>query len=235
MVELIAFTVILLGAYIQSSIGFGLAIIAAPALFVFDPAYVPAPITLSVLVLSIASVWDHRDFISVSGLKYAIIGRVPGSMLGALLLIWIDQALLGLLLGASVLFGVLISLRSVTFSPSSGHMLVAGFLSGFMGTSTSIGGPPMAMVMQHQEARHIRANLSAFFLVGSLISLALLAGVGRLGYEHVILALPMIPAALLGHWLARHAADLISKPMLRFFSLLLCSVCGAAAVISYWM
>ena len=46
--------------------------------------------------------------------------------------------------------------------PTAPAMFSAGFLSGFMGTSSSIGGPPMALVLQHEENDFIRANMAAF-------------------------------------------------------------------------
>ena len=230
----IAITAVLVGSYIQSAIGFGLAIIAAPVLFFLDPAYVPAPVTLCAFTLSLANAWSHRHSISLQGLKYAIIGRVPGSMAGALLLVWIDQRMLGLWLGISVLAAVVLSLRSVSLTPTPGHMATAGFLSGFMGTSSSIGGPPMALVMQHQEARYIRANLSAFFIVSCLMTLGMLIPVGRFGMAELMASLPLLPATVLGYWLARHTWDRISKRSLRLYSLGLCSVSGVLAVLSFW-
>jgi uncharacterized membrane protein YfcA len=231
---LLAISIITLGSYIQSSIGFGLAIIAAPVLFFLDPAYVPAPITVSAFALSLVNAWGHRESVSLRGLKYAVIGRVPGSVAGALLIVWIDQDLLGLWLGVTVLLAVAISLKSVALTPTPGRMLTAGFMSGFMGTSSSIGGPPMALLMQHQEARYVRANLSAFFVVSCLMSLAMLAPVGYFGAREVFLALPLLPGTLFGYWLARHTWHLISPRLLRVSSLLLCSTAGIVAVISYW-
>ena len=97
---LLAISVITLGSYIQSSIGFGLAIIAAPVLFFLDPAYVPAPITVSAFTLSLINAWGTSGIrLSLRGLKYAVIGRVPGSLAGVFLIVWISQDLLGLWLG----------------------------------------------------------------------------------------------------------------------------------------
>lgn len=232
---LLACAVITLGSYIQSSIGFGLAIIAAPVLFFIDPAYVPAPITVCAFTLSVANAWAHRQSISLRGLKYAIIGRVPGSVAGALLILWIDQDLLGLWLGITVLLAVAVSLKTVAVTPTPGHMMTAGFLSGFMGTSSSIGGPPMALLLQHQEARYIRANLSAFFVVSCVMSLAMLAPVGYFGSREILLALPLLPGTLLGYWLAKQTWHLISQRFLRMSSLALCSVSGVIAVASFWL
>ncbi|MYC59884.1 MAG: sulfite exporter TauE/SafE family protein, partial [Gammaproteobacteria bacterium] len=41
--------IVVAGSFVQTAIGFGLAVIAAPLLFFIDPAYVPAPITVAAL------------------------------------------------------------------------------------------------------------------------------------------------------------------------------------------
>lgn len=232
---LVAVIIVVAGSFVQTGIGFGLAVIAAPLLFFIDPNYVPAPITVAALTLSVANAWRFRDSISFAGLKFAIIGRVPGTVAGGLLIFWIDQRTLGLWLGISVLAGVWLSLGKVAFRPTRGAMFSAGFLSGFMGTSSSIGGPPMALVLQHQTADYIRANMAAFFVVSCIMTLVMLSFVGRFGAQHILLSLPFMPASLLGYWLAMRSVHLITSQMLRYGSLSLCAVAGLAAVISYWM
>ncbi len=232
---MIAAAVVFVGSYVQSSIGFGLAIIAAPTLFFIDPLYVPAPITVAALTLSLPNAAKHWHSISFQGLKFAILGRIPGTVCGGLLLFWIDQEQLALWLGISVLFAVLLSLGNVVLKPTPGAMLSAGFLSGFMGTSSSIGGPPMALVLQHQGNDFIRANLAAFFVVSCIMSLMMLAAVGLFGRAQILVSLPLMPAALLGYWVAMQTLHLISHQTLRRASLLLCAVAGSGAVASYWV
>ena len=53
----LAALIIFIGSFVQSAIGFGLAIVAAPFLFLLSPDYVPAPITLVALVLSVANAY----------------------------------------------------------------------------------------------------------------------------------------------------------------------------------
>lgn len=232
---LAAVAVIFIGAYVQSSIGFGLAIIAAPVLFFIDPVYVPAPITVSALTLSVANAVKHRHAVSFGDLKYAIVGRVPGTVAGGFLLLWINAQALALFLGLSVIVAVLLSLSSIRFRASKGSMFFAGFLSGFMGTSSSIGGPPMALVMQHEANDFIRANMAAFFIVSCIMSLAMLTSIGHFGPEQILASLPLMPAALVGYWVAMRTLHLISHENLRRFSLSLCAIAGSAAVISYWL
>ncbi len=231
---IITVLVIFVGSYVQSSIGFGLAIIAAPLLYFVDPLYVPAPITICALTLSIANAVKLRESISFAGLKFAIFGRVPGTVAGGFLLLWIDQRSLALWLGVSVIAAVGLSLAKIMLRPTAPAMFSAGFLSGFMGTSSSIGGPPMALVLQHEGNDFIRANLAAFFTISCLMSLAMLVMVDRFGWLHVQISLPLIPATLMGYLVAMKTLHLISHKRLRTASLILCGVAGCTAVASYW-
>jgi len=231
----IAFAVIVVGSYVQTSIGFGLAVIASPILFFVDPLYVPAPITISAFTLSLVNAYKHRHSISLKGLQFAVLGRIPGTIIGGMLLWWITQEQLALLVGLSVLFAVALSLKNIVIQPTNGAMFSAGFLSGFMGTSSAIGGPPMALVLQHQETQFIRANLSAFFIVSCLMSLVMLSVIGQFGKAQLMASLPLMPATLAGYWLAMQTLHRISHKTLRTCSLLLCGLAGMAATLSYWL
>lgn len=232
---LIASAIIFVGATVQASIGFGLAIIAAPLLFALSPDYVPGPITIVALVLSIMLALRHRHSISLVGLGAAISGRIPGSVAGGLLLVWADTRTLSLWIGLSVLAAVGVSLSRLRLAPTTGRMAFAGFMSGFMGTSTSIGGPPMALLLQHEAADAMRANLAAFFIVSCVLSLLVLIPTGHMTGTHLLLALPLLPAAWLGHWIAGRYIHRFPQQHIRMVSLVLCSVSGLAAVISYWL
>lgn len=227
---MVAVTLVFIGAYVQTAVGFGLAVIAAPVLFFVNPAFVPAPVTVCALVLSLVNAWYFRNGVSLRGLGAAVIGRIPGSLAGAALLIFIDQNLLSLWIGVSVLFAVAVSMSQLRWQPTQFRMGVAGFLSGFMGTSTSIGGPPMALLWQHQNVALIRANLAAFFVVSCLISLVILAPIGRFGMQEIRLSMPLIPVTLAGFWVARKTMDSISPPHIRLASLVLCASSGLYAV-----
>lgn len=224
--------IVFIGAFVQTSVGFGLAVIAAPVLYFINPDFVPAPVTVAALTLSVANVVTYRDGVSIAGLKAAVVGRVPGSLAGAGLLLWLDQNLLGLWIGISVLFGVGVSLTPLRWNPTPGRMLTAGFLSGFMGTSTSIGGPPMALLWQHQDLRLVRANLAAFFMVSCLISLVILAPAGYFGLRHLWLSLPLLPVTLLGFWAAKRTLHRLPHRAIRAISLALCAASGLGAVIA---
>ncbi|KXI23762.1 sulfite exporter TauE/SafE family protein [Photobacterium sanguinicancri] len=229
---LLALTMIFIGSFVQSSIGFGLAIITAPILFQISPDYVPAPITLTALFLSLVNAYKFKANISLDGLWMAFIGRIPGSIAGGALLYFVEPKVLSLWIGGIVILAVIISLLPIRIQPNSTRLAIAGFFSGLFGTSSGIGGPPMALLLQHQEANLIRANLSAFFVVSSLLSLIVQVPVGHMSLHHLYLSLPFIPASYLGYKCAMVYVDKIDKQTIRTISLVMCSLSGAAAIYS---
>jgi uncharacterized membrane protein YfcA len=228
--SLIAMFLVLTGSFVQTAIGFGLAVIAAPLLFLISPAYVPAPITLMALLISLLGSWKHRHSISIGGLKMALIWRVPGSIAGGAILVWVPTHLLAMWLGGLVLFAVVVSLLPFRIEPTPVRMGIAGFFSGFFGTSSSIGGPPMALLLQHQEANQLRGNLAAFFVFSSIISLIIQAAVGHFTLYQLQLSLPLVPAAVLGYWLAVKTTHSLPKNKIRIGALTLCFASGCNAL-----
>ncbi|GAB1621833.1 sulfite exporter TauE/SafE family protein [Agarivorans albus] len=235
MITLLACLLVLSGAFVQYTIGFGLAVIAAPLLFQLSPVYVPAPMVVVALVVASLSAIEYRHSIAFGGLKAAIIGRIPGSVAGGLLLLWADLASLSFWLGLSVIIAVAISLFPIRIAPTPRRMAIAGFISGFMGTSSSIGGPPMALLLQHQQASYLRANLSAFFVASCFMSLIVQTSVGFMSLTHLSATLPLIPAALLGAFLGRRYGKRFPQQWIRTFSLSLCAISGGSAMLSYFL
>lgn len=227
---LLAMGSIFLGAFVQSSVGFGLAIVAAPLLFLISPDYVPAPIVMVALLNSLFNVYKYRNNIAIGGLKMAIYGRIPGSIAGGILLLYVSSAALSLWLGGMVLLAVLISLLPVRFEPTPNRMAIAGFFSGFMGTSSSIGGPPMALILQHQDASSLRGNLAAFFVFSSAMSLIVQYFIGYLTWQHFVMTLPLLPMGWLGYVAAQVVVKYVSKQWIRIFTLVLCSASGLTAI-----
>lgn len=227
---LIAALLIFIGSFVQTAIGFGLAIVAAPLLFLVSPDYVPAPICLVALFISLLNALKHRASVEIGGLKMALIGRVPGSIAGGVLLVMVSTDMLALWLGLLVLFAVAVSLLPFRIEPTPVKMGIAGFFSGFFGTSSAIGGPPMALLLQHQEANQLRGNLSAFFVFSSIISLMIQMPAGFLNWHHVWITAPLIPAAWVGYKLAQMTTHSLPKEKIRVGALLLCSISGITAV-----
>jgi uncharacterized membrane protein YfcA len=195
--------VVLVGALLQVSIGFGLGMIAAPVLALVDSSLVPVVnLVLACAVTSAVLVQDgaHLD---VRGAGWALVGRVPGVVAGALLVAFLPARPLALLIVATVVAGVVVTVLGYRPRPTRRAVAVAGMVSGVMGTATSIGGPPMAMVWARFAGPRLRSTMGAFFLVGSAMSLAALAVTGSVRFDDLRYALFLAPAAAAGLLLAR--------------------------------
>ncbi|OBU33764.1 sulfite exporter TauE/SafE family protein [Photobacterium kishitanii] len=227
---LLAIAMIFVGSFVQTAIGFGLAIVSAPILIIIAPQYVPAPICLVALFISLLNSLKYRSNIELGGLKMAIFGRIPGSIAGATLLVFVSTQTLSLWVGLLVLLAVFISIMPFRIEPTPTRMVISGFFSGLFGTSSAIGGPPMAILLQHQEANQLRGNLSAFFVFSSIISLITLIPAGFLNLEKLWLTLPLLPAAWAGYWLALKTTQSLPKETIRYGALSLCLICGVIAV-----
>jgi uncharacterized membrane protein YfcA len=195
---IMAAVVTAVSAWIQGSVGFGYALVSAPLLALLTPELVPGPVMVSSFVVSAAAGWRERASTDRRGVVLALIGRVPGALLAGAVVSMLSVPTLNLVFGVLVLLAVAMSVSGVRVALSSATLLVTGFVSGVMGTMTSIGGPPMAMLYQHAEGPTLRATLNTYFALGTLISLPVLALIGHFGSRELVNGSLLLPAAALG-------------------------------------
>ncbi|MFG3320333.1 sulfite exporter TauE/SafE family protein [Streptomyces sp. NPDC048171] len=191
-----------LGALLQVSIGFGLGMIAAPVFSLVDPALAPTSVLLLATGVTAAVLVRERGRADLRGCGWALAGRLPGVLAGALLVVALPARHLALLVAAVVLAGVTVSVAGYVPRQRRSSVVLAGMASGLMGTATSIGGPPMAMVWQRLGGPELRATMSAFFLAGSLMSLAALTAADAVGAHALRGTALLTPAAVAGVLLA---------------------------------
>ncbi|CAN5755600.1 sulfite exporter TauE/SafE family protein [soil metagenome] len=221
---------ILLASCLQASIGFGIGMLAAPIVAIVDPGLIPGTlIMLATLVTLMVTVRERGD-IDFRGTGWALLGRVPGTIAGALLLAGLPERALAILLAAVVLFGVV--LTGVGWIPAARrrNVVLAGATSGLLGTATSIGGPPMALVWQRNSGARLRGTMSGFFLIGSLLSLAALAVTGSVDRHTLVTFAVLVPAAVAGYVLSRYVNHLLDPSRLRRLAIGV-SVVGATVLI----
>ncbi|MFF0361667.1 sulfite exporter TauE/SafE family protein [Streptomyces fungicidicus] len=190
------------GAVLQVSVGFGLGMIAAPVFSLVDPASAPPVVLLLAAGVTAAVLVRERGVADLRGCGWALVGRVPGTVAGALLVVVLPAKHLALLIAGVVLTGVAVSAAGYAPRARRSSVFLAGMASGLMGTATSIGGPPMAMVWQRLSGPRLRATMSAFFLAGSLMSLVALAAAGAIGAHTLQRTALLAPAAAAGVLLA---------------------------------
>jgi len=224
---LIAMAAVFFAAIVQSTVGMGFGQVAAPVLLLIDPAFVPSAVIIIGGAVAVTGAVRGRQDVAGREIGVALTGRMVGALgAGQVLIIAADPTTFSLVFAGLLLLAVGLSLTTWQVRLGPGNLLVAGTLSGFMGTITSVGAPPMGIVYQNAPGPHVRATLNAFFAVGTVISLAALALHGWLGLGDVILALSLAPALAAGTWVSRYLTDFVDR---RFRPLVL-TVCAASVL-----
>lgn len=220
----LASLIVFLGALTQSLIGFGLAVVASPLLYIVDPQLVPGPVIAMGFTISLLTLFRERGHLEFNGLQYALIGRVPGGFIGASLLLFAPQPILGLSIAAIVAIAVILSLYKFSLPVNKKTLFGAGVVSGIFGNIAAIGGPPMAILLSGKDASQFRAALSAFFIFSSTIAMVILAITGLLELKHLWLSLMLLPSVLLGYLVAGRLVGSVDKDKTKMATLVLCSI-----------
>ncbi len=223
--------VVAAGASVQTAVGFGLGLLAAPVLALYDTDLVPGPLLFVMVPLTLLVARRERGSLDFRGIRWALVGRIPGTIAGSLAVAALPEGPLAVLFGSLVLVAVALSLSGWHLRPTSGTLLTAGAASGFMGTATSIGGPPMALVYQRSTGPQLRATLAAYFVVGAAFSLAMLAVVGEFGMDELRLGLVLLPGVLLGYAASGPLTRLLDRGYTRAAVLAFASVSSVVLVL----
>ncbi len=227
---ILASVIVFFGALTQSLIGFGLAVVASPLLYIVNPQLVPVPIIVMGFAISAMTLFRERGHLQFNGLQYALLGRIPGGFAGAGLLLFAPQAILGLIIAAIVYIAVILSVYKVTAPINRISLFIAGIFSGIFGNIAAIGGPPMAILLAGQDANQFRAALSAFFVFSSLIALGILAAVGLVEIKHLWLSLMLLPSVIGGYLVSGLLINHVDKNKTRTATLILCTISATILV-----
>jgi uncharacterized membrane protein YfcA len=220
--------IVFLAAIVQINLGMGFGLTAAPLLALLDPALVPVPTVMLGLCTASWGAWRERDGIAWAEVLLGAPGRVAGVAAGTGLLALITgprafMLAFGMLIGLAVI----LSVAGWRMPFTRGRLLAMSALSGLMGTLTSVGAPPMALLYQTRPVDTARPTMAAFFAVGCAFSLAGLALAGWARPSHVLLAAIMAPALLAGIL----AANVVGRVVDRRFRPALLAISGLAAAI----
>ena len=226
-----AVVVMAAGAAVQGSVGFGMNVVAAPILIQIDPDLVPGPLLAASLANTLLIARRDRSGIDRSALSWAILGRVPGAALGAFLLVEVfSEWGLSVFLASVILVGVALSVTPIRLPRGRSIIAVGGFVSGVSGTSTGVGGPPLALTLQHVEPRRLRGTLSVYFLLAASLSLVFLAAWGEFGTTHLLAVAVLVPGQLVGYLLSGRLVHVLDRGYTRP-ALLAISVAAALSLL----
>ena len=209
-----AIAIAFLAAMCMSVTGFGFALVMTPLLaLIWD---VKPTIASSVLLSTVALLpllIEVRGNASMSRVSVLLVGSLAGIPPGVFLLERLDAGALQVMVAATVI----VASALLYFSPNLAGgedtvrgRLMAGFVSGSIGSSTSLSGPPIVLYLLGRESdvAAFRATLLLFFLPGNVVTILAFALVGQITGDVLVLSVAALPAIALGlmfgAWLRRH-------------------------------
>lgn len=206
---------VLVAACLQGIGGIGFAMFAAPIAGLFFPAMAPAPLLLLGGSVSLLSVLREPVHIVRAIATYGIFGRFVGSGLAVAIVALAPLRMFTAVYGLVLLLAVVVTFRGWTIPPTRSNTWIAGVVSGVMGTITSAGAPPFAILTQRLDPPQIRATVGCILAVGSVVSLLMLAAAGHFGLPQLALGMSLLPWVGLGFLLSSRVGRRISAQSVR--------------------
>lgn len=225
-------TVLLIGAvaalvsgFVQGCTGFGMGLIAASALMLFLQPVEAVPIVLlmSTVNTSVAAV-QARQHIRFGLVAPIALGALIGMPLGIYALKSLDADLFKVFVGGFVLCFALLLLSGWRKAlPDRFHVLAPlGVVSGFLGGSTSMSGPPIILFLANQQTPKdiFRASLLAYFFTLNCLALVVFRFSGLLSGQAfryaALFMIPMLLGTFAGMRLVRHVPEALFRKIAIF-------------------
>jgi len=226
-----------LGAFVQSTTGFGFALVLSPALFAaLDPVEAVMTMLALGLALSLLVLFERGrpEHVNWRALVPLLLWALPGLAVGAVALTQLSKEVLQVAVGVAVIAAAAWQLRRRRrgAEPHPVPAAIAGFTSGALTTSINVSGPPVVLWLEARGARpeEFRASLAATFLALNLAGGALLlAAEGSASVDAGTVA-PLLGRVGAGYALGALAFRRLNRE--RFYALVLALVAatGAASV-----
>lgn len=170
--------IILLGGFIQSLTGFGLALVSVPLLSLFIDVKIAVPVAgIFGWFVTFPIVYKMRQYVNWKVGLILFIGSLPGSYLGADLLKQLPAEVILIIMGITLIASGTYSFMSKTtlFKQASNLVsLIVGFFSGALGASVGEPGPPVIAYtsMLPWSNHETKSTLVFFFMLQMMGAIA---------------------------------------------------------------
>jgi uncharacterized membrane protein YfcA len=226
--------VVLAASAVQGTVGFGFALFTVPLLgFVIDTkdAVVIAS-TIGVLGSTALAVHERRHCDRPAATRM-IAGAAMGAPLGLAVITVTPERGLRAALAIMLILFLVATLTHFELRRASPRIdVIAGIVSGVLGTSLSTNGPPLVAVLHGRrlEPAVFRATLSLVFAVSGIIATVLFAGAGRFDHHNLTAIAICLPALAAGYAVGHAGRRRIDPDAFRGWVLVLLGITAAASL-----
>jgi uncharacterized protein len=223
--------IVLVGSLLQGLLGYGVGMFCAPLLFLISPDLVPAPLILISTVITVMMMVRDRSHLQFDQVSWAMVGGFIGVILGGLVLKVASKNQFEFVFGVLILIAVFISILGFKPTVNKKTNTIIGFTSGFMGSITAVGGPPMALLYQHGNIKNIKANLTAFFLFLNIVALITLTLIGQITLSTLTIVVLTFPGIAIGMYISTKAHHIVKAHLIRPWILALSAITSIIAIV----
>ncbi len=219
-----------LAGLIHGTLGFGMGLTSVPLLALVSPLLAPSPqvvLSLPLALFMALREWRAADW---AGARRLIPGGAIGAVGGSLLLRVANPRVTDALIGVAVLLAVGLMARGATVRRTTRTLVMGGIASGFMGTLSAIGGPPLALLYRDATGPTLRATLAVVFGFGVLVTVSGRAWAGVLDGGDVARAAVMSVGLFAGLLTSKRLVSRVEGAPLRAAVLVFAGVAGLMLV-----
>ena len=236
-VVFIGLAIFLFSAALQGLTGFGFSILAVPLITLFISPKTAVPILLIYsMIINIVVLYSARKAINLKKIRILLIAGIIAMPLGTHLLVIMNEDLLKIFIGSMILvFGILLLIGfRKQFANEKLAMLPVGILSGLLGGSISISGPPIILFLSNQNVDKytFRGNLAAYFFILNLFTIPVYYWNGLLTKEVWNYSLTFLPGLLIGVFVGNILSHKIKDDHFKKLTLILLIIMGLLSIVS---
>jgi uncharacterized protein len=221
---------------IQVLSGFGFSLLSVPLMTLAVPTKEAVVVsTLMGVGVTTWQAWHGRREVDRVLAKRMVLAAYLGMPLGLWAFIAVDEAVLRLSLGVSVLVAVVLLVTRIDLRTSGPALdLGAGFVSGVLNTSLSTNGPPLVFALQARglEPDPFRSTINTVFACCNVVGISLFLAAGRVDADSVRAALIAVPALLAGQFCGYPLRKYVRGDRFRVLVLVLLVIAGFSAIIN---
>ena len=236
-VVFIGLAIFLFSAALQGLTGFGFSILAIPLITLFISPKTAVPILLIYsMIINIVVLYSARKAVNLKKIWILLAAGIITMPLGTHLLVIMNENLLKIFIGSMILiFGILLLIGfRKQFTNEKIAMLPVGMISGLLGGSISISGPPIILFLSNQEVDKytFRGNLAAYFFILNLFTIPVYYLNGLLTKEVWNYSLTFLPGLMIGVVVGNLLSHKIKENHFKKITLILLIIMGLLSIVS---
>ncbi len=220
------------GATVQGCAGFGLVLVAGPALVAVDTGFVPGPLLVMGQFVNARHILIERRHLDRSAWQHSLLGLPVGLAAGLVVVSLVTKQTLALIVGVLTAAAASSLLCRLTVRRTRRTEVGAGLLAAFCSVAASLPGPPLAIAFSDMDGPTMRATSASLMMVIAAAAVAGLAATGNFGTHEAELMLRLLPGTTAGLALSRRVRPMLDRNWFRPSILTLALISGLALAIS---